>query len=129
MNGFEYEYVDGQFFKKIKTLSKGRSFGELALQRRCTRTANVKTETDCEFAYITKEGFKESIMTIAEELEQSRINFLKALPIFSDFSRARVQHLLWEMARVKYTHTEVVFAEGEPVKYIFIVTKGVFELQ
>jgi len=33
--GEEYEYVKGQYFKKVATLKAGDSFGEMALNRRC----------------------------------------------------------------------------------------------
>jgi len=64
VGGDEYEYVGGKFFKRISTMKQGSSFGEIALQRKCMRTATIKTETDCEFAYMTKIGYQESILTI-----------------------------------------------------------------
>ena len=54
----------------------GNSFGEVALQRNSMRTATVKTESDCEFAFLTKEDYYRSIKKIAERLEEDRIDFL-----------------------------------------------------
>ena len=90
MSGVEYEFVDGRFFKKVDTLGQGRSFGELALQRRCRRTATVKTEADCQFAYLSKEDYESSIQKIAADLEEARLDFLKEMPIFKGFGRGRV---------------------------------------
>ena len=51
-------------------LIKGSSFGEIALQRKCTRTASIKTETDCQFMYLTKDAYQNSLMKIKEDIEQ-----------------------------------------------------------
>lgn len=65
----EYEIRKGQFFKKKKTIGEGSSFGEIALQRKCLRTATVKTEADCQFACMSKEGFEASVLKIIEDIE------------------------------------------------------------
>ena len=57
IGGEEWEYIDGMYFKKISVLETGSSFGEIALQRKCTRTATIKTESNCQFAYMTKSGY------------------------------------------------------------------------
>ena len=61
VDGEEYEFVDGLFFKKVCVMPAGKSFGEIALQRRCLRTATIKSESVCEFAYLTKESYENSL--------------------------------------------------------------------
>ena len=46
VNDEAYEYVNGQYFKRVSILGQGSSFGDIALQRRCLRTASIKSETD-----------------------------------------------------------------------------------
>ena len=65
----------------------GNSFGEVALQRNSMRTATVKSESDCEFAFLTKEDYYRSIKKIAERLEEDRIDFLGQLPMFIGLGR------------------------------------------
>ena len=86
----EYEIRRGQFFKRKKTIGEGSSFGEIALQRKCLRTATIKTETDCQFACMSKEGFETSVLKIIEDIENARVEFLQSIPIFSEYSKARV---------------------------------------
>ena len=90
MNGVEYEFVGGRFYKKVDTLGRGRSFGDVALQRRCQRTASIKTEVDCQFACLSKEHYESSVQKIAADLEDARLDFLKSIPIFRGFGRGRV---------------------------------------
>ena len=90
MSGVAYEFVDGRFFTKVATLGQGRSFGHVALQRRCKRTATVKTEADCQLAYLSKDDYESSVQKIASDLEQARLDFLKGMPIFRDFARGKV---------------------------------------
>ena len=68
-NGEIYEYDNGQYFRKVATLTKGSSFGEIALQRKRARTASIKTETDCKFMYLTKEAYKSTLMNVKDEME------------------------------------------------------------
>ena len=70
VNDIEYEYVGGQFFKRVATLPQGASFGEIALQRKCLRTATIKTESDAKFAYLVKDDYRSSLMKIAEDIDE-----------------------------------------------------------
>lgn len=49
--------LDLSTLKKIKTLSAGASFGELALMEKKPRAATIVCETDCDFAILEKDYF------------------------------------------------------------------------
>ena len=85
-----YEFLNGQYFKKVAVLGPGQSFGEIALQRRCRRTANVKTESLCEFIYLNSECFKKSLSLVQESFEQDMVAFLHSLPVFQDLTYKKV---------------------------------------
>lgn len=112
-NGEIYEYVDGQYFKRVSMLYKGSSFGDIALQRKCTRTATIKTDTECQFMYLTKDAYQSSLMKIKEDIEQQRVNFIRNLPIFKLFSRKSILKFYWDFKEVKYFRHKVVYDERD----------------
>lgn len=128
VNGERYEFFNGMYFKRVATLEQGSSFGEIALQRRCLRTASIMTETDAEFAFLTKAEYEESLMKIANEKEEEMIDFIQNLPIFKSLSRKRVQNYILELKKVKYLQGQVVYKEQEDIKSVFIVYKGQFDM-
>lgn len=128
VGGVEYEFFDGQFFKKISTLKNGSSFGEIALQRKCLRTAAIKAEVDCDFAILTKDGYDDSIAQITETMEQNRVTFLLNMHIFKGFSRSTVLSFYRNFKIVKFMRGQSVFSEGDPVEAVYIIFKGDFEM-
>lgn len=58
--GVQYEWQNGIYYKKVRVLERGMSFGELALTTGGKRSATVKCIEDCEFAILNKERFIKS---------------------------------------------------------------------
>lgn len=130
VNGEEFEYVDGTYYKRIKTLKAGDSFGEIAIQRKCLHKTNVKTESEVELAVLTKAAYESSLMKIADAIEQARVSFLCQLPIFKGYSRATVHRFFWDyLERVKFRRGQTVFTERDRAERAYIVHKGEFEMQ
>ena len=127
-NGEIYEYDNGKYFKKVATLIKGSSFGEIALQRKCTRTASIKTETDCQFMYLTKDAYETSLMNIKEDMEQQRVTFLKNIPFFKLFSRSSILSFYWGFQVRNYYRNQLVYSEKDEAQFVYIVWKGTFDM-
>jgi cAMP-dependent protein kinase regulator len=49
------KYTGSEFRKKVGTLKKGDSFGDLSLLYGAPRNATIKTREDTEFMYLTKD--------------------------------------------------------------------------
>ena len=49
--------------KKIKVLTAGASFGELALMEKKPRAATIKCDTECHFAVLEKDHFNDILST------------------------------------------------------------------
>ena len=128
VNGEVYEFIDGQYFKRVSILEQGSSFGEIALQRRCLRTASVKTDSDVLVAFLTKAQYEASVMKIADEVEQDMVDFLLNIPMFKGLSRKKVLSFYWELHKAKYQQGQVVYAETESIDFVYIVYKGQFAL-
>ena len=90
IDGNTYEYYKGRYFKKCHILEKGESIGEIALQRKCLRTASIRAEQDCVFATLSKAEYDDSIAKITYCVEQEAIDFLKKIPCFNPFSSKTV---------------------------------------
>ena len=126
VEGDEYEYVNGQFFKKIQVLSAGDSFGQEALQRLQPQPVTIKTEGKTEFAYLSKEGYESSLLEIRRQHEQTMIAFLRAQPAFSHFTEQGALNIFQQMRQREYIRGQVVFQEGKQADYIYFVLKGQF---
>ena len=49
--------MDGGYFKHVKDIKEGKSFGELALMKDEIRKATIKCEDECHFATLDKANF------------------------------------------------------------------------
>ena len=62
INEQEFEFTRGMYYKKIKILSTGVGFGEIALLENCKRTATIKVHSkEAKLAILEKHKFKESL--------------------------------------------------------------------
>ena len=77
---------------------------------------------------MSKEAYTESLAKIHKEVEFKMVKFLAKLPIFNGFSLSTVQSMYWKLEKVKYTRGMVVFDKGSTVKHMYIVYKGLFEM-
>lgn len=57
------------------------------------------------------------------------IDFFKGLPYFANYGRAALGKLRFYFARIKYKRKHVIFKEGDPSEYVYIVINGDFELE
>ena len=63
VNEIEYQWYEGNYFKKVGELNKGDSFGELALQEKGgRRAATIRCEnSEVHFATLTREEYRDSL--------------------------------------------------------------------
>ena len=63
----------------------------MALQKRCCRTASIKSETLTEFAVLTKDVYDRTLLLIKDQIEQAMVKFLKTMPAFKDLTYCTVR--------------------------------------
>lgn len=86
--GEQFEYWKGTYFKKVGVMGPGQSFGELALiDKKNTRTATIKSETDVVFLTLGTEQFKKSFMKIEQKRLNKITDFLVSIPLFQSMTR------------------------------------------
>lgn len=69
--------------RKVNELKDGDMFGEQAILRDNVRTASIRCMEDTHLAYITKSDFQKMYNSIMKAKQDRRIQFLKAIPLFS----------------------------------------------
>ena len=121
--------MDGQYYTRVATLGAGKSFGDVALQRKCLTNANIKTERETHFAYMTRDAYINQIKKISEEVEQDRVTFLKNLPLFLPITRMTVLSFYLGMEKLECHRGQEVFKESDPASHIYIVFRGLFEME
>ena len=92
INGAQFEYTRGKYYKMIRELSVGAAFGEIALLEKGTRTASIKVfgEEGAEFAVLTKDKFLESLQQIQEQKDNSQIDFFRNIHSFYDLNKRNI---------------------------------------
>ena len=110
-------------------MSEGSAFGETALFQECKRTASVKSlDHEVELAYLDKEGFNQTLKAMADEALEAEVDFLRNLHSFNDMARKTIIKYVRMCKEVDYAYGQIVYADGEIPKYVYIVKKGEFEL-
>lgn len=98
----EYEFAHGRYFKRIATLGPGHCFGEHALQRRCARTATIKTESVMQLACLSKAQYDETLFNLVDSMERARIEALQQLAVFRKMSLKTIQGFYHQFQRLLY---------------------------
>lgn len=69
------------------------------------------------------------MLRIHEEREEKiRVEFLKQIPEFSFLSGTLLKKLARELVPEPYHKGKIVYSEGEPCKYLYLVDKGKFRV-
>ena len=83
VDGFTYEWMDGQYYKKVNEIKEEGSFGADALIKKATRNATIKCMgEDVHFATLTKEQFDIFLSKIEQRKISKTIEFLMNIPCF-----------------------------------------------
>ena len=107
VNDVEYEYTRGRYYKNIKVMSQGSSFGEIALLQECKRTATIKAthDTVLELATLKKEKFLKYLKMIELLHEDRKIEFFRNLHSFQDLKRRDFLKFINVIEKIKFTRT------------------------
>ena len=79
-----YEWVEGNYFRKVAELSDEDSFGEQALDFKQRRNATVKAKGDVpvHLAVLSKDEYEKSISRLNMKKTNKTIEFLQNIPCF-----------------------------------------------
>jgi len=96
LDGVNYEFSAGHYFKEIAFLGAGSGFGELALMSKgSTRQATVRTTEPCTFVTLDRSSFQRCLARIEHDRINTLVAFLSQIPCFRSLERKQI---------MKFTH-------------------------
>ena len=112
-------YINNEF---KKNLSKGDSFGELALMNDAPRSATVKANSDCQVWTLKREVFRKILEFISNINYSQNMKFLNGIdiPLDKNIKSLLANNLLQEI----YKKNTVIFSEGEYGNNMYIIKEG-----
>ena len=106
------EILHDQNIRKVNELKDGDMFGEQAILRENVRTASIRCMEDTHLAYITKSDFQKMYNSIMKAKQDRRIQFLKAIPLFSQLSKHYLQKMTGMFRRKDFIRNQIVFQQS-----------------
>ncbi|KAM3132197.1 hypothetical protein pb186bvf_015657 [Paramecium bursaria] len=110
--------------KNIKTLQEGDYFGEIALLYNATRSASVKTITECSFWSLDRKTFKRSIEEITmKEYDENR-KFINEVTFFSFMTAEQRDLIAHALITTKFDPGSVIVNEGDQADSYYVIKSG-----
>ncbi|MBI3915132.1 MAG: cyclic nucleotide-binding domain-containing protein [Chloroflexi bacterium] len=113
----------------LEELVSGDYFGERALLTGDPRNATIRAATPVEALTLSKKDFDRLIRPGFEghrkvDAAIRRINLLRRIPIFADFSIFELRHLVNQLERVRVPAEQAVVRQGESGDQFYIIEEG-----
>ncbi len=115
-------------FTKVAELEKDQVFGELALIKNQPRAATILAKKRSFFAVLDRQTYKRVLMKIEQKRLNKAVGFLHSLPFFKSWTRSTISKFQYFFTRQEFSRNHVVFKEGDPIDYIYLIFSGEFEL-
>jgi CRP-like cAMP-binding protein len=110
----------------VAYLSKGKSFGELAIMQGSSRTATVISHTDVTMLSIGRDEFIDIFMHVEQGKEPEHILFLKKIEILSEWPIDLLPHNNPQICVLSYFRKGTVMCKNSlDNDWIYIVKQGV----
>lgn len=114
--------------KQVKTYSAGEYFGELGLIKTQTRSATIKSNTQCILASLTKADFRKILFIYTESKINETLEFLQKIPIFACIPNNDLTRLSYFFTEIKLTKNQVLYKEHSKAEKLFFIQNGEFKL-
>jgi CRP-like cAMP-binding protein len=114
-------------FRDVKTLQVGDCFGELALLTNRPRAATIVARTDLALAKLSKAEFTRILQKTETTKLENKINFLRTISAFKNWTRDSLQKLTYYLKPTKYKQGAIVYKENATSNEVFIVRTGEFK--
>lgn len=115
-------------YSQLALLRQGECFGELALLTYKPRAASVLCREDTHLAVLERNDYLRVLGKTHAGAMQSKLNLLMQIPIFGNWSKTALQSLSYFFKDRGYKRHQTLFRSGQPVKEVYIVMRGEFQL-
>lgn len=113
--------------KVNKYLDAGESFGELALLHGSSRSASIKSLTDCLLWTLERKNFRKIIDHINYINYEDNKKFIYSVPILNALGEDLKSILCSNLIREVYEEGTIIIKEGEVASCLYIVKDGEIE--
>jgi len=110
--------------KFVSSVTKGGSFGELALLYLVPRAATVKAKTASIVWVIDRQNFKKILMKVSDEKIGEYVKYLDRVEILSPLLGEEKRALAQALIEMHFTKGEVILQQGEPGNTFYILYDG-----
>lgn len=76
-----------------------------------------------------KSDYSKTLSRIESKNINKVIDFFKNLPYFSNFSRTAITKMRLNFKKLKFKCNHLIYKEGDPSEFVYIVINGDFELE
>jgi len=110
--------------KKITTVNKGGSFGELALLYSAPRAATVTAREDAVVWVIDRQNFKRTLMQNSQDNIAEYMKYLSNVDILSSLLHEEKKALAQALDEKHFSCGEVILEQGQPGSTFYILIEG-----
>jgi len=108
----------------VATISKGVSFGELALLYQAPRAATVEAATDAVVWVIDRTNFQNILQAGVEELQKTYVGYLNKVEILKPLNEQEKIDIAKALQEMHFSRGETIIEQGEEGHDFFILYSG-----
>mmetsp|Transcript_52383 Transcript_52383/g.125125 ORF Transcript_52383/g.125125 Transcript_52383/m.125125 type:complete len:806 (-) Transcript_52383:34-2451(-) len=108
----------------VATISRGVSFGELALLYQAPRAATVEAATDAVVWVIDRTNFQTILQSSAEELHKTYVGYLNKVEVLKPLNEDEKLQIAKALQEMHFTKGETIIEQGEEGRDFFILYSG-----
>lgn len=109
---------------RVKDISIGDSFGELALLHNTKRSASIKAVTQCYMWGVDRRTFRNAVEKLSDANFEENNDFITTVPIFKNLSKNQKDALVQTLTPLKFLNDEIIVREGDLGDLFYIIKEG-----
>ena len=116
-------------YKKVNTLKANDYFGDSSLETREPLKETIIAEEDCDMAVLSNKLYSEQIASEKSVLLDQKISDLHENHFFRQIKYGKFSKKYFKLfINEKYKKEDIIFNEGDEVKYVYFIQEGTVEL-
>ena len=116
-------------YKKFLVLKSNDYFGDTSIETNTPRNATIIAEEETDMAYLPSKLYYEQVATEKASLLERKITSLYSRYFFNKikYEKFAKKYYYW-FVEERYIKDEIIFNEGEDIKYLYFIQEGSVEL-
>jgi CRP-like cAMP-binding protein len=112
---------------EVDLLEAGSVFGELSLISGKPRAASMQCKEQTFCAVLIRSDYIELLGAYEQQKLMDKISMLARLPLFRGWTQSYLKKQHFYFREALYLRNQVVFTEGRPAEYLYIIKEGEFK--